>query len=297
MRAWRLAPPAALWLLTAGGVVGAQEAAPSDVRGDIDRLAYQIDESVRQVCRPSPLNLFGPTQLVRGYRIPEVGVVFVVPPRALPPAPAARGNDAASQPAQAPPAPRMTERRAPPPPPGVRRSLRGAPMSDAEQADLALRAFEEQVRTMDEAASRMHQEVQLAMAQMMRAVQQPNGSEGPQPAADARQPAFPPVRLLPPWSGSWGDEAPADTRSAREVIKDVRAAVARALTNASGAGLAADESLVVAVEFFTDDDTLDLTSRPSATLVARVKAGDLQAHRRSSVSDDELLKRIAISEF
>jgi hypothetical protein len=296
-----LATQAVLSLLVGGSMLAAQEG-PADVRREIDRLAYQIDESMRQVCRPSPLNLFGPTQLVRGYRIPGMGVVFVVPPRSLPSARLARARDtqtgrAAQTAAAAPALERRTRPVPPPPPPGGRRAIGGARASHADQAELALRAFEEQVRTMDEAAARMHQGVQQAMAEMMREVQQSNaGASRPQTTADAADEGFPPLLLLPPWSQSWGVEFPADTRSAREVLDAVRDAVSRALASGAFVGLASDESLVVTVEFYADD-TLDLAARPTTTLVTRLHARDVEAHQRGTLPAEELLRRVETSEF
>jgi hypothetical protein len=295
-----VATQALLSLLVGGSMLAAQEGSV-DVRREIDRLAYQIDESMRQVCRPSPLNLFGPTQLVRGYRIPGMGVVFVVPPRSLPSARLARARDTqtgrAAQPAVAAAALDRRARAVPPPPPAARRAVGGARVSNADQAEQALRAFEEQVRTMDEAAARMHQGVQQAMAEMMREVQQSNAGAGqPQTAADAADDALPPLLLLPPWSQSWGVDVPADTRSAREVLDAVRDAVSRALASGAFVGLASDESLVVTVEFYADD-TLDLAARPTTTLVARVKARDVEAHRRGTLPAEELLRRVETSEF
>lgn len=300
MRFLRLGAQVACWLLASAGATLLAQEGPADFRREIDRLAYQIDESVREVCRPSPLNLFGPTQVVRGYRIPGVGVVFVVPPRSLPSARAARSSSSqtrrpAQPPAVRPAAPRAARAFAPPPP--QRRTPRGARMSDDEQAELALRAFEEQVRSMDEAAARMHQGVQQAMAEMMREVEHSNTGEGsPRAASEGAREGFPPLLLLPPWSQSWGSEAPSDPRSTQEVVHDVQAALARALAAGAFAGLPPDESLVVTVEFFTED-SLDLTARPTATLVERLKTRDIDAQKSGSLPAEEIVKRVETSQF
>jgi hypothetical protein len=299
MNPLRLGVPVAFCLLGGwGATLLAQEKAP-DIRREIDRLAYQIDESVRRVCRPSPLNLFGPAQLVRGYRIPGVGVVFVVPPCSLPSVRVARARGGpANRPASraAAPAPASRETRSARPMPPLRRATAGR-LSDDEQTEMALRAFEEQVRTMDEAAARMHQGVQQAMAEMMRDVQQ--GSTRDDSARGMpgdRSEGFPPLLLLPPWNESWGAEAPADPRPAEEVLREVRTALATALTTGVLAGLPPDEALVVTVEFFSED-SLDPTARPTATLVERLKARDVEAHEQGTLSQDDLAKRVEVSQF
>ena len=292
----RIGAHLALCLVAGGGAtLVAQDASP-DVRREIDRLAYQIDESVRQVCRPSALNLFGPTQLVRGYRIPGVGVVFVIPPRSLPSARAARSHGETAARPNARPATAPAAARALPVPP-LRRPPAGARMSEADQAELALRAFEEQVRTMDEAAARMHQGVQQAMAEMMRDVQQGNAhDERAHAASDEQRDGFPPLLLLPPWSQTWGSEAPADPRSPEEVLRDVKTALTSALTSGAFTGLPADEALVVTVEFFAED-SLDPAARPTATLVERLKVRDVDAHMHGGLSKEDLAKRVEASQF
>ena len=292
-----LAKSLVLWLLASGSATLLAQEGPIDVRREIDRLAYQIDESVRQVCRPSPLNLFGPAQLVRGYRIPGVGVVFVVPPRSLPSTRAARARGGSTNrqvQRAAASAPASREAHAPP---LLRRPPAGARMTGADQAELALRAFEEQVRSMDEASARMHQGVQQAMAEMMRDVQRtnPRGDRGHATADDQRE-AFPPLLLLPPWSESWGSEAPSDPRSTDEVLRDVQTALANTLTAGALAGLPPDEALVVTVEFFAED-SLDPAARPTATLVERLKVRDVDAHTQGTLSKEELVKRVETSQF
>jgi hypothetical protein len=296
----RLGAQVACWLLVSAGATLLAQEAPADFRREIDRLAYQLDESVRQVCRPSPLNLFGPTQVVRGYRIPGVGVVFVVPPRSLPSARTARSSGSQAR----PPAQPAAVRAAPPraarafaPASRQRRAPGGARMSDDEQAELALRAFEEQVRSMDEAAARMHQGVQQAMTQMMREVEHSNTGDVSARAAseDARE-GFPPLLLLPPWSQSWGSEVPSDPRPAQEVVHDVRAALASALAAGAFAGLPPDESLVVTVEFFTED-SLDISAHPTATLVERLKTRDIDTRKNGAPPAEEIVKRVEISQF
>lgn len=300
MSSLRLGAAVALWLLTSGSAALLAQESPADVRREIDRLAYQLDESVRQVCRPSPLNLFGPTQLVRGYRIPGVGVVFVVPPRSLPSTRAAGARSGSPsrqvQRAAGSPAASRDVRPLPPPPP-LRRPPAGARMTDADQAELALRAFEEQVRSMDEAAARMHQGVQQAMAEMMRDVQRTGArGERARPASDDQRDGFPPLLLLPPWNESWGSEAPSDPRSTDEVLRDVQKALADTLTAGAFAGLPLDEALVVTVEFF-GEDSLDPAARPTATLVERLRVRDVDARSRGTLSKEEFVKRVETSQF
>ena len=287
-------------LVLVGRVSSAQQGA--DVRGQIERTAIFLDEAVHQTSRPSPLGLFEPSQMTRGYRIPGVGVVFVAPSRSLPSPRTVRWRERALAAARrqvktTAPAPATA---ASPPQPGQggpgptgqsvitrrRFEFQGDGLSEAEK-ERVLRSFEEQARLLQENSLRQYQETEQALRQMMR-----NGAPGSAEEENGTL-LLPP---MPPWNpGVFGEEPP-DTRTAQQVLDDVRQALAQALAANPPSFLAAEESLIVTVDFF-DDDVFDFVARPVSTLVARVQAKDVAACRAGSLSFEDFKKRIEYSEI
>jgi hypothetical protein len=275
-----------------------------DVRGQIERTAVFLDEAVHQTSRPSPLGLFEPSQMTRGYRIPGVGVVFVTPSRSLPSPRTVRwreralaaarrqGNAAAPAPATAASQPRSGQGGAAPAGQNVitrgRFEFRGDGLSEAEK-ERVLKSLEEQARMLQENSQRDYQEAERQLQQMMRST-----APGVGPAEVENGTLLLPP--MPPWNQAlFGEEAP-DTRTAQQVLDDVRQALAQALAANPPSFLAAEESLIVTVDFF-DDDVLDFVARPVSTLVARVQAKDVAACRAGSLSFEDFKKRIEYSEI
>jgi len=64
------------------GLVAAKD--DPDLRGDTETMEALLDKVVRRVSQPSAAPFFGATEAARAYRLQGFGVVFVVPPRALP---------------------------------------------------------------------------------------------------------------------------------------------------------------------------------------------------------------------
>jgi hypothetical protein len=273
-----------------------------DVRGQIERTAVFLDEAVHQTSRPSPLGLFEPSQMTRGYRIPGVGVVFVTPSRSLPSPRTVRwreralaaarrqGNTAAPAPAAAASQTRPGQGRPGPAGQSVitrgRFEFQGDGLSEAEK-ERVLRSLEEQARMLQENSQRDYQEAERQLQQMMR-------STAPRSAEEENGTLLLPP--MPPWNQAlFGEEAP-DTRTAQQVLDDVRQALAQALAVNPPSFLAAEESLIVTVDFF-DDDVLDFVARPVSTLVARVQAKDVAACRAGSLPFEDFKKRIEYSEI
>ncbi len=248
-----------------------------DPRLAIETLAQNLDDAVRQVCRPSPANLFGPVQMTRGYRIPGVGVVFIVPPRTFAPVRVVRLRDGRLPPE---PAAKAVPRSV--------RTIQRVPRRQETQEERELRAFQEQIKTWNDAALRMHQEAEQQFERMVREAM-PNGA--PVPSVSRA-----PVPAQPPWAEWWSSEEPSDTRSPREILDDVRQTLARALLTSAPLGLRDGESCVVSVEF-VPSDAFDLNVRPATTLVARVSAQDLEALRKGGQPLEALVKRIDFHEF
>lgn len=257
-----------------------------DPRLAIEALAQNLDDAVRLVCRPSPANLFGPVQMTRGYRIPGVGVVFVVPPRTLSPVRIVRLRDRRQPHAAGATGPGP---QAAPAPQAVRRAPQKATPTKESQEERNLRAFEEQMRTMNATALRMHQEAEEMFEQMLRDAAPPTATGGPRlPPA--------PVPAQPPWAEWWSSEELSDTRTPRQIVDDVRQTLGRVLLGSAPLGLREGESCVVSVEFVAND-AFDFNPRPATTLVARLTARDLEALREGDAPTEELLKRIEFHEF
>jgi hypothetical protein len=155
----------------------------------------------------------------------------------------------------------------------------------------ALQEVEEQMRLMSEAARRMHGEADREAEQLFEALRK--GAAG---AGDGALPdqllVLPP---MPPWFEWWGD-LPDDTRTPAQALDEVRDTLGRVLVKAEPFDLAPEESIVVTVDFF-DDVALDLSAHPTATLIARIKAGSLDPARQTPLTRAEIEKRVEYTEF
>lgn len=285
-----------LGLGLAGGVHAAGPA--EDVRRQIERTAVALDEAVHQTSRPCPLGFFEPTQMTRGYRIPGVGVVFVAPSRSVPSPRTVRWREralAAARRQGKPAAPATVASRplpaqggpGPASPPNLitRFELKGENLSEADRERI-LRNFEEATRLLQENSLRQYEETEQALRQMLR-------SADPRSAQEENGTLLRPP--MPPWNQALFAEEP-DTRTPQQVLSDVREALAQALAANPPSFLAAEESLIVTVDFF-DDDVLDFVARPVSTLVVRVQAKDVAACKAGSLPFEDFKKRIEYSEI
>jgi hypothetical protein len=91
---------------------------------------------------------------------------------------------------------------------------------------------------------------------------------------------------------------PSETRTPEAVIADVRASVVDALVKPVETipGLSGDERVTVTVDF-VPGGLFAMNARPDRTLVVSVKARDVAARARGSISVDELRRRVEVSEY
>jgi hypothetical protein len=270
---------AALWLLALAPVAAAAERKPvarADPRAELRVLETVLARAANVVARPSPFVLAGPE--CRGYLIEGVGAVFVLPPRAL------RSRNVVVW----------------------RLPRRGAPTG---AHDRQIRILERQAEVLQREAARTHAQVEQAMAEMQRELEQRLEAEArgaragasappaPQPPA-APAPPLPPEPALPPWEQWFGPgeseeaEAPTDVILAR-----MRDALAGALAEHGLVlkGLRPDETIAAAVDFvpsfpFDGEGT-------ERTLVLRVRQRDLEEKRAGRIGSDQLRARIEVVEY
>ena len=82
------------------------------------------------------------------------------------------------------------------------------------------------------------------------------------------------------------------------MIADVRASLVEALTAPAdaAAGLAGDERVTVAVDF-VPGGLFAANARPGRTLVVSVRARDVAARARGSITVEELRRRVEVNEY
>ena len=101
----------------------------------------------------------------------------------------------------------------------------------------------------------------------------------------------------PPWK-FWFEGGPPETRAPEAVIADVRASLVETLTapGRGRRGLPGDERVTVAVDF-VPGGMFAANARPGRTLVVSVRARDVAARARGSISVEELRRRVEVSEY
>ena len=267
-----------------------------------------LNDAVGRVSRPSPTGLFGPAQSARGYWLPSVGVVFVVPPRCVPnpqlvqlrrsmrrgaaPAPPQRAR--AGAPEAAPTVGSQDSVSSPgagglpavqvaaPAAPRTPLPLDATPPNGQDLAWQQVRAAQEEARSMQEQSILMQQLVQRELAD---ALQRTPGGPPPEELA-------PLIASLsaPPWVEGWPVEDQADDRTPDEVIKGAQEAAVKALAASDWSALPEGEGVSVAMEFY-DEGLLEPSGPPYRTFVARLSVKDLAAFRAGTLAHDELLRR------
>jgi hypothetical protein len=125
----------------------------------------------------------------------------------------------------------------------------------------------------------------------------------PAPPAPPAAPAPPaPVAwktTAPPWKYWFEVGSPAETRAPDAVIADVRTSLVDTLVAADAtafSGLAGEERVTVAVDFVAGG-LFVANARPSHTLLVSLRARDLAARLRGSISPEELRRRVEVSEY
>jgi hypothetical protein len=297
----RLAVAAGILAPLAGGAEPRE-----DVRPDLDALGALLERAVDRVSHPGAVPMVGGHEC-RGYRIQGVGVVFVIPPRAL----------------HRPGSVFMLQRRSIGTGPGR------APLPpDAETAQ-QIALIEAQADEMTREASKARQEAERALEQISLqirarlAVQAP--SRGPSPAPEASPVADPGTRSLaqppeapvppaapaapappeaplppvPPWS-YWFDtpDEPDEVRAPDAVVAQVKEVVTTVIEgNGSRLRVLRPEELVIAAVDFVDGALFAGRSQPERTLVIRVKKKDLDERQGGRLSAEELRRRIDYLEY
>jgi hypothetical protein len=287
-----------------------------DARRDVETMEALLDKVVRRVSQPSAAPFFGATEASRAYRLQGYGVIFVVPPRALPSGqrlgvltppgpPVAAASDA-------PPSSVNEELdRAFAEEESTRRRLaadrpQGARARTAREREL--QAIEARVEALSQEAERQRAEAERELDAAMQQVRirlmapAPTGAAtggAPQPIQggpvrrDDAEMLLPPA---PPWR-FWGEGAD-DPRKPDQVVGDVKAAVIQALETAGGRlrSVRPEESVVIAVDFVPQWDFGD-GARAGHTVVVRARKKDLQDHDLGKLSTEELRKRIEAAEY
>jgi hypothetical protein len=296
-----------LLALVPGAVRAADEIDP---RGDVETMEALLDRVVRRVSQPSAAPFFGATEASRAYRMPGYGVVFVVPPRALPPGRVGTGPSP-GDPRETTPSASLTpddpSHRAPTAEESANSvlapGLRGARAHAARERQL--QAIEAKVDALSREAERQRAEAERALAAAMQEVQLRLSVSvpGPPPPPPFQAPPLPPDGLVepppaPPWRFWLNTDDSNDPRSAADVVRDVKAAVSQVVEVAGSRlrSVRGDEYVVVAIDFVPQWDFGD-GARADRTLVVRARKRDLVDHESGKLATEDLRKRIEYVEY
>jgi hypothetical protein len=291
--AGRLGVGVALALVATAGT--AQDPGRKVAREGLEALEAQLDRAVDRVSLPHAARLLGRAESARAYRLPGYGVVLVLTPRALP---GAAGHVYILQGRGS----KGRKLRVPAAPPAAPASV----VVDVAE-DEGVETFERQVLVLQhetEAARRAAEEEMERIVHDVRVrVAPPAALPPPAPATPAAPeaplpPAAPAPPAPPPWKFWFEAGTPSETRPPEAVVADVRASLIEALTTPGNAvaGLAADERVSVAVDF-VPGGLFAANARPDRTLVLSVRARDLAARARGSISAEELRRRVEVNEY
>jgi len=290
--------------------VSAQPAAKPVVREGLEALEAQLDRAVDRVSLPHAARLLGRAESARAYRLPGYGIVLVLTPRALP------GESGRVYFLQRGSPPKARKYRVETPPPGAPAAV----VVDVGD-DEGVETFERQVlvlqheteatrRAAEEEMERIVHDVRIRIAPPTPpAPATPTAPPAPAPPAapEAPQPGepgpvawtpAPPLPAPPPWKFWFEPGTPSETRAPEAVIADVRASLIETLTapTVAVAGLPGDERVSVAVDFVRGG-LFAANARPGRTLVVSVRARDVAARARGSITAEELRRRVEVSEY
>lgn len=322
----RLTPISMVLAVAVGVRVAAADPPPAgDAARSLDSLEQALDRAVARVSRAS-VQVAQRGSSTRGYLLAGYGVLFVVPPRALPVAArSAADTEAARALQQATRGLEAVLQRADDP--GLRlriqaslaalRAAQGDPSSGSVARERAreaqMQAVERQMQSQMEAlqreAERSQAETERAMEQMGRELR---SRLRPRPAVEAVPPLEPaasappesveapeaPAPPAPPWSFWFEFEEESASPSPDRLVRDVGAAVAEVF-EARGASLRpvkGEEYLAAAVDFFPRGAFAPRT-RPQRTLLVRVKKQDLLARQAGRLTPEELRRRVEFLEY
>jgi len=299
----------ALLALLPATLVAAEDVDP---RGDVETMEALLDRVVRRVSQPSAAPFFGATEASRAYRLPGYGVVFVVPPRSLPPSERMGADRLQWGPEEADrstgsPQGSPSDHAPDPAASKTASTPRGARPQTAREREL--QAIEAKVNALSREAERQRAEAERELAAAWQQVQLRLSASDPQPGTasppQAPIPALPmpPGGSLepppaPPWRFWQESEENDDPRSAAEVVGDVKAAVSQAVEAAGGRlrSVRPEEFVVVAIDFVPQWDFGD-AARADRTLVVRARKKDLLDRETGKLSSEDLRKRIEYVEY
>lgn len=281
-------------------MAGADDGATT--RAELERMEWALDRAVGKVSRPSGAPLLGGAAACRGYHIHGYGALFVLAPRALP----LRARSAHESPPEAgadttPPVLRARLER-------LEAQRRRVQDRGRESERDELLALEAQVAALQHAAATAREEAELALEETTRELHRRllSSTLGATPAAAA--PASPapavsdaavtvPPPPVPPWRFWFEGEEPEEPRSPEGVILDVRSAVTEVL-EAQGASLPLlPEEFVAVVVDFLPRSAFAARTRPSRTLLVRVRKKELEERAAGRLPPEELRRRIEVSEY
>lgn len=280
----------------------------NEVRLEIRRFGSVLEAAVRRVSRPSPLQAMGAPQRTRGFLIPGVGVVFVLPARVLP------GADRVLVMRNLPPGAIRRE--------GPRETRDGRVRVELKtQPEVTL---DREIQEFERLAQVYSKEAELASREADRAMERiaqelgvsftfsvpvpPAPPAAPAPPAPALAGAAAPAALAPPvpetpppppWRNWFEAEEDEDPRPAERVVADVRGALLQALESQGGALrlIRSEEHLVVVVDFTARTFPGWAESRAERTLVFKARKKDLDERLAGKLSPEDLRKRIEIAEY
>ncbi len=258
-------------------------------RADLAGLETQFDRAVSRVSRPAGVLVFG-LPGTRAFRISGLGVVFVLPPRAL----EVGRRDV-----------RFFRQRhlRPGVAPVPEEELQvieqqvivyaGAAESTRREAERHAEAVERQIRI------GLDQETQVQAGLQSPAAVKPEAPPpvGPHPA-EAPPAPMPPPQAGPPWLVWLQERDEEDTRSPERVVEDVGAAVVQTLElhGARAAGIKPEDNLVVVVDFVSPEVPFAPPERLK-TLVVRVQKQTLLDKARGRLTTDQLRKAMVVEVY
>lgn len=298
-----------------------------DARLDLEALGALLGQAVDRVSHPGAMPVMGGPDC-RGYRIQGVGVVFVLPPRAL----HSGGSLVLLQEHSV-----GRSSRVPPPQPLDFETDRQIALIEAQADELtreAARARQDAERALEQVSLQIRTRLAptarpgapVSPASVPQGPTETGGTPGAPPAPEGpaapsapsapRPPAAPraptppmpaaaprpvdaPLPPAPPWSywfESPGDED--DDRSPDAIVAEVKEVVTRVIV---GHGsklrlLRPEEQLITAVDF-VDGLLFGGATRPERTLVVRVTKRDLDERQAGNLSAEDLRKRIQYVEY
>lgn len=298
----------------------------NEIRLEIRRFGSVLEAAVRRVSRPSPMQAMGAYPRTRGFMIPGVGLVFVLPARLLP------GDNRVLVMRNGQPAVGVIRRDASRDPRTGRVRVELSPLPEKDALDHDIQEFERLAQAYSREAELASQEADRAMdriAQELRfrfpeaesgsfsftlSVPQapaappvppaaPTAVAGPgaaaPPAAAPVAPPPPETPPPPPWRNWFEGDEDDDPRPAERVMADVRGALLQALESHGSAVrlVRPEEHLVIVVDFTARVFPGWSESRADRTLVFKARKKDLDDRLAGKLSPEDLRKRIEIAEY